>query len=51
MATPKKPAKLATKAVKSLPKKTAKGADAVKGGAIRMSSGTHNHNQTLLTGR
>jgi hypothetical protein len=51
MAAPKKSSKPATKAVKSLPKKTAKGADAVKGGAIRMSAGTHNHNQTLLAGR
>lgn len=35
MATPKKPAKSVPKAVKSLPKKSGKGAVDVKGGALR----------------
>lgn len=35
MATPKKPSKSVPKAVKSLPKKSGKGAINVKGGALR----------------
>ena len=48
MASPKKPSKPATKAVKSLPTKAAKNTGAVKGGAIQQGWGK-NHNQTVRT--